>query len=78
MPIPVARHAGGQHQQRWYAQGAGEMCRRLADRYHNVAGTDQRGKAVEQFDGGDKAKQEGELVRSLQYLRETIGLGVRS
>ena len=38
----------------------------------------QRGKPVEQFDGGDKTKQEGELVRSLQYLRETIGLGVRS
>lgn len=38
----------------------------------------QRGKPVEQFDGGDKAKQEGELVRSIAYLRETIGLGVRS
>ena len=37
----------------------------------------QRGKPVDQFDGGDKGKQEGELSRSLTYLRETIGLGVR-
>lgn len=38
----------------------------------------QRGKPVDQFDGGDKSKQEGELSRSLTYLRDTIGLGVRS
>ncbi len=38
----------------------------------------QRGKPVEQFDGGDKSKQEGELSRSLTYLRDTIGLGVRA
>ena len=47
MPVPVARHAGGQHQQRWYAQGTGEMGRRIADRHHNIAGTDQRSKTVE-------------------------------
>jgi len=38
----------------------------------------KRGQAVTQFDGGDKSKQEGELARSLTYLRDTLGLGARS
>ncbi|HRI12659.1 MAG TPA: sugar phosphate isomerase/epimerase [Verrucomicrobiota bacterium] len=38
----------------------------------------KRGKAVSQFDGNDQSQQEGELARSLTYLRETIGLGVKS
>lgn len=38
----------------------------------------KRGQPVSQFDGGDKGQQEGELARSITYLRKVIGLGVRS
>jgi 3-oxoisoapionate decarboxylase len=38
----------------------------------------KRGKAVTQFDGNNKEQQEGELARSLTYLRDSIGLGVRA
>lgn len=37
----------------------------------------RRGRAIGQFDGGDKKMQQGELERSLLYLREVIGLGAR-
>ncbi len=37
-----------------------------------------RGKAVAGFDAGSKDKQRGELERSIAYLRDVIGLGVRS
>ena len=38
----------------------------------------RKGTARDSFDGNDAEKQEGELTRSLRYLREEIGLGVRS
>jgi len=38
----------------------------------------KRGKAATQFDGGSKDQQEGELTRSITYLRDTTGLGVRA
>jgi sugar phosphate isomerase/epimerase len=38
----------------------------------------KRGKAVEGFDANSRDQQKGELERSITYLREVIGLGVRS
>ncbi len=37
----------------------------------------RRGRPVPQHDGGDVANQRGELERSLRYLREIIGLGLK-
>jgi 3-oxoisoapionate decarboxylase len=49
---------------------AGELARFLA-----VA---RRGHAVEQYDPNNKDRQRAELEKSIQYCRETLGLGVRS
>lgn len=51
--------------------------RRPASEFVRFQAIARCGKEIAQFDGGDKAQQEGELARSLKYLRETIGLGVR-
>ena len=37
----------------------------------------RRGRPVPTHDGGDVANQRGELERSLRYLREIIGLGLK-
>jgi hypothetical protein len=38
----------------------------------------RRGQAMDQYDGGDKARQREELEKSIRYCRENLGLGVRA
>ena len=37
----------------------------------------RRGRAISQHDSNDKGRQQGELERSVRYLREVIGLGAK-
>ncbi len=38
----------------------------------------RRGKAMDQYDGGDKQRQREELEKSIRYCRETLGLGLKA
>ncbi len=38
----------------------------------------KRGKAIAQYDGGNRERQKEDLERSLRYCKETLGLGLKS
>ena len=49
-----------------------------ASEFAKFLAVERRGKAIAQYDGNDKARQESELARSLTYLRDVIGLGTKA